>query len=109
MARATVLSKTEDLGQSAPNVCQDSLVVSSVQIKEAPPSLRSAVQHRENAHKCGELTGCRWAPLLHHQMGDVCGLAGQLGLVICLPVSGGEECASAFERGAVESHGHHHE
>lgn len=90
-------------------MCQDSLVMSSVQIKEAPPSLRSAVQHRENAYKCGELTGRRWAPLLHHQMRDVCRLAGQLGLVICLPVSGGEECAAAFKRGAVESHGDDHE
>lgn len=83
--------------------------MSSVQIKEAPPSLRSAVQHRENAHKCGELTGCRWAPLLHHQMRDVCGLAGPLGLLICPPEAGGEERAPALKRGAVESHGDDHE
>lgn len=79
--------------------------MSSVQIKEAPPSLRSAVQHRENANKRGELTGCRWTPLLHHQMRDVRGRAGRLGLVFCPPVSSGEECATAFKRGAVESHG----
>ena len=109
MNGATVLAKTKDLGQEFPDVCQDSLVMSSVQIKEAPPSLRSAIQHSENAYKCGELTGCRWAPLLHHQMRDVRGLASHLGRVFCPPVSGGEECATAFKRGAVESHGNDHE
>lgn len=83
--------------------------MSSVQIEEAPPSLRSAVQHRENAHKCGELTGRRWAPLLHHQVRGARRLAAQLGLVVRPPVAAGEECAAAFEGGAVQRHGHHHE
>lgn len=80
-----------------------------VQVEEAPPSLRSAVEHRENPHERGELTGCGRAPLLHHQVRDVCGLAGRPGRVLCSPVPGGEECASAFERGAIERHGDDHE
>lgn len=83
--------------------------MSSVQIEEAPPALRGAVQHRENTDKCGELAGCRWAPLLYHQVRDVSGLPSQLGTVLCPPVAGGEECAAAFKSGAVESHGDDHQ
>lgn len=46
----------------------DSLVMPSVQIEEAPPALRGAVQHREDPHECGELAGGRRAPLLDHQV-----------------------------------------
>lgn len=90
-------------------VVLDSLVVPSVQIEEAPPALRCTVQHREDADKRGELAGSRRAPLLHHQVRDVPGLPRQLGSVLAPPVSGGEECAAAFESGAVESHGDDHQ
>lgn len=93
-----------DVRQSA-----DLLVMSSVQIEEAPPALRGAVQHRENTHKCGELTGCRWAPLLYHQVRNISLLSRQLGPGLCPPVAGWEECAAAFKRGAIESHGDDHQ
>ncbi len=83
--------------------------MSSVQIEEAPPALRCAVQHRENTDKCGELAGCRRAPLLHHQVRDVSWLPRQLSSALRLPVAGGEECATAFKRGAVKSHGDDHQ
>lgn len=88
---------------------EQGVIMSSVQIEEAPPALRCTVQHREDTHKCGALAGSRWAPLLHHQVGDVSGLPRQLLPVLCPPVAGGEECAAAFERGAVESHGDDHQ
>lgn len=87
----------------------DSLIVPSVQIKQAPPSLRCTVQHRENTDKSGELAGCRWTPLLHHQVRAVSRRSRQLGWVLGPPVAGGEECAAAFESGAVESHGDDHQ
>lgn len=90
-------------------VSVDSLIVSSVQIKQAPPSLRCTVQHRENTDKSGELAGCRRPPLLHHQVRGVYRLSRQLGPVLGPPVAGGEECAAAFKCGAVESHGDDHQ
>lgn len=90
-------------------VSADSLVVSAVQIKQTPPSLRCAVQHRKNTHKRGELTGSRWTPLLHHQLRAVSRRSRRLGSVRCRPVTGGKECAAAFESGAVESHGDDHQ
>lgn len=82
--------------------------MSSVQIEEAPPALDCAIEHRENTHKCGELTRCRWAPLLYHKMRDVSRLLGHLGTVLRPPVAAGEECAAAFESGAVERDGDDH-
>lgn len=90
-------------------VSVDSLVMSPMQIKEAPPALRCTVQHRENTDECGELAGSRWAPLLHHQVRDVSRLPRQLDPVLGPPVARGEERAAAFKSGAVESHGHHHQ
>lgn len=87
----------------------DSLVVSSVQIKQAPPSLRCTVQHRENTDKSGELAGCRRTPLLHHQARRVSRLPRHLGRVLGPPVAAGEECAAAFKCGAVQSHGDDHQ
>lgn len=83
--------------------------MSSVQIEEAPPALRRSVQHRENTDKRGELAGCQWAPLLHHQVRDVSRLARLFWRVFGLPVAGGEKCAAAFKSGAVESHGDDHQ
>lgn len=104
-------NQTEELGQWLNDVCQsvNSLVMSSVQIEQTPPALRRPVQHRENANKCGKLAGRRWAPLLYHQVRDVSRLPSQLGTVFRLPVAGGEECATAFKSGAVESHRDDHQ
>lgn len=65
----------------------NSLVMSSMQIEEAPPALRSSVQHRENAHKRGELASCRRPPLLHHQVIYGSGHARRLHPLIGPPVS----------------------
>lgn len=87
----------------------DSLVMLSMQIEEAPPALRSSVQHRENAHKSGELAGCRRPPLLHHQVIHDSRRARRLHLLIRPPVSTGKEGAAAFESGTVQSHRDHHQ
>lgn len=84
----------------------DSLIMSSVQIEEAPPALGGSVQNRENAHERGELTGGQRPPLLHYQ---VRGPRGLLVPLLRLPVAVGEECAAAFEGGAVEGHGDDHQ
>lgn len=89
--------------------CGHSLVVSSVQIEEAPPALHGPVQHREDAHERGELAGGHRPPLLHHQLRGARGLLARLVPVLRLPVAAGEERAAAFERGAVKGHGDDHQ
>lgn len=103
-----------EVGQRRDDVCQpgvggDSLVMPSVQIEETPPALRRSVQHREDTHKGGELAGGQRPPLLHHQVRDVRRLPARLVAVLRPPVAAGEECAAAFERGAVEGHRHDHQ
>ena len=80
-----------------------------MEVEEAPPALRGAVQHREDPHERCELTGGRRAPLLHHQMGHVPGLSRQLTAVLGPPVSRGEQSATPFERGAVQRQGDDHQ
>lgn len=87
----------------------DSLVMSSVQIEEAPPALGGPVQHREDAHERGELTGGQRPPLLHHQARGTRGLIARLVPRLRLPVAVGEQRAAAFEGGAVEGHGNDHQ
>lgn len=109
VSKVEVSSEGCSVQQCAVCVVHHSLVVSSVQIKQAPPSLRCTVQHRENTDKRGELAGCGRTPLLHHQLGGVLRLPRRLGPVLGPPVARGEECAAAFERGAVKSHGDDHQ
>lgn len=87
----------------------DSLVMPSVEIEEAPPTLGCSVQHRENAHECGELTGGQRPPLLHHQVRRPRRLIARVLRLLRLPVAAREERAAAFEGGAVEGHGDDHQ
>lgn len=87
----------------------DSLVVTSVQIEEAPPALGGSVKHGENAHERGELAGRQRPPLLHHQVRGARGLPARLVPFLSLPIAAGEERAAAFEGGAVEGHGDDHQ
>ena len=86
-----------------------SLVMPSMEIEEAPPALRGAVQHREDPHKRSELAGGRRAPLLHHQMRNVPRLSRQLTAVLSHPVSRREKSTTPFKRRAVESQGDDHQ